>query len=240
MGFSRQEYWSGLPFLSPGDLSDPRIECTSLMSPALAGRFFTARATREALRNSTRPELRHTWQACGAAENYPHSRVIWRQPATNFTFTLSLRLCNSSHSVDLFIFKYTFIYFNWRLITLQYCIGFAIHQHESAKGIHVFPILKPPTLLPPCIIPLGHLSAPAPSIQYHASNLDWWVISYMILYMFQCHSPKSSHPRPLPQSPKDCSIPLCLFCCLTYRVIVTIFLDSCISNTFLKSNLMMP
>ena len=41
MEFSRQEYWSGLPFPSPGDLTDPRIEATSPVSPALAGRFFT-------------------------------------------------------------------------------------------------------------------------------------------------------------------------------------------------------
>ena len=41
MGFSRQEYWSGLPFPPPGDLSDPGIEPTSPASPSVAGRFFT-------------------------------------------------------------------------------------------------------------------------------------------------------------------------------------------------------
>ena len=49
MGFSKQEYWSGLPFPPPGDLSDRRIELASLMSPALADRFFTTRAAWEAL-----------------------------------------------------------------------------------------------------------------------------------------------------------------------------------------------
>ena len=85
---------------------------------------------------------------------------------------------------------------------------------------------EPFSLLPPHTIPLGPPSAPAPSIQYHASNLDWRLVSYMILYIFQCHSSKSSHPLPLPKSPKDCSIHQCLFCCLVYRVIVTIFLNS--------------
>ena len=45
------------------------------------------------------------------------------------------------------------------------------------------------TPLPPHSIPLGRPSAPAPSIQYRASNLDWQLVSYMIFYMFQCHSP---------------------------------------------------
>ena len=45
--------------------------------------------------------------------------------------------------IYLFIFKYKFIYFNWRLITLQYCIGFAIHQHESAMGFQAFEALSP-------------------------------------------------------------------------------------------------
>ena len=48
MGFSRQEYWSRLPFPPPGDLLDPGIEPESLASPALAGGLFTTSTTGEA------------------------------------------------------------------------------------------------------------------------------------------------------------------------------------------------
>ena len=56
MGFSRQEYWSGLPCHPPGDLPDAGVEPVSLMSPALAGSFFTTSATWEVL-NETNIKL---------------------------------------------------------------------------------------------------------------------------------------------------------------------------------------
>ena len=48
MGFSRQEYWSGLPCPLPGDLPDPGIKPVPLVSPTVAGGFFTTSATGEA------------------------------------------------------------------------------------------------------------------------------------------------------------------------------------------------
>ena len=52
MGFFRQGYWSGLPCPPPGNLPDLGIKPTSLMSPALAGGFFTVSSTWEALLHS--------------------------------------------------------------------------------------------------------------------------------------------------------------------------------------------
>ena len=96
--------------------------------------------------------------------------------------------------------NFFFLFFNFTIL-YWFC-------HISTWICHRYtrvPHPEPSSLLPPRTIPLGPPSAPAPSIQYPASNLDWWLVSYTILYMFQCHFPKSSHPLPLPQSPKDCS-----------------------------------
>ena len=80
-----------------------------------------------------------------------------------------------------YLFYFTILY--WFCHTLTW-----IH-HECTCIPH------PETLsnLLPHPIPLVHPSAPAPSTLYHASNLDWQFITHMIFYMFQCHSPISSH-----------------------------------------------
>ena len=129
-------------------------------------------------------------------------------------------------SLFYFILLFTYLFLNFILFNFTILYWFC---HISTWIRHRYtcvPNPEPSSFLPPHTIPLGHPSAPAPSIQYRASNLDWQLVSHMILYMFQCHSAKSSHPLPLPQSPKDCSIHQCLFCCLVHRVIVTIFLNS--------------
>ena len=98
-------------------------------------------------------------------------------------------------------FIYLFI-FNWRLITLQYCSGFCHTLTLISHGCTCVPHPDPPSHLLPHPIPQGHPSAPGLSTLSHASNLDWRSISYMIIYMFQCYSLKSSHPCLFPQSPK--------------------------------------
>ena len=125
-----------------------------------------------------------------------------------------------AHAILFFFFN--FIFFLNFTILYWFCHISKWICHRHTRVAHP----EPSSFLPPHTIPLGHPSAQAPSIQYRALNLDWQLISYMIFYTFQCHSPKSSHPLPLPQSLKDCSIHQCLFCCLVYRVIVTIFLNS--------------
>ena len=83
--------------------------------------------------------------------------------------------------------------------------------------------------LPSTSLPIPSLSCPstpALSALFNAS------ISHMVIYMFQCYSVISSHPCLLPQSPKVCPLHLCLFCCLAYRVVVNIFLNSIYAHQY--------
>ena len=84
--------------------------------------------------------------------------------------------------------KNLFIYFNWRLITSQYCGGFC---HTLTWIIHRGTCVPHPT-------PLGCPSVPALSALFHALNLDWSSISHMVIYMFQCYFSQIIPPSPSP------------------------------------------
>ena len=118
------------------------------------------------------------------------------------------------------------IYFNWKLITLQYCGGSCHTLTWISHGCTCIPHPEPPSHIPPHLIPQGHPSALALSTLPQASNLGWRSISHMAIYMFQCYPLKSSYPYLLSQSPEVCSLHLYLFCCLAYRVVLTVFLNS--------------
>ena len=63
MGFSRQEHWSGLPFHTPGYLTEPGVELTSLVSPALADGFFTTSPIRVSVQFSSLATTRESLHA---------------------------------------------------------------------------------------------------------------------------------------------------------------------------------
>ena len=90
---------------------------------------------------------------------------------------------------NFFIFIFTLFYFT---ILYWFCHTLTWIHH----GCTCIPKHEPPSHLPPYNISLGNHHEPAPSMLYPASDIDWRFNSYMIVYMFQCHSPKSSHPLP--------------------------------------------
>ena len=110
-------------------------------------------------------------------------------------------------------------------LTLKYCIGFAIYQHESTAGIHMFPILNPP----PSFLPVPSLWV-VPVHQPQASSIvhqTWTGDSFHICYYTCFNAILPNHPTlSLSHRVQKTSIHQCLFCCLVYRVIVTVFLNS--------------
>ena len=103
-------------------------------------------------------------------------------------------------------------------------VASVIHRHELVIGVHVSLHGEHPSHLPPHPIPLGYPSVPALRILFHASNLDWSSISHMVIYMFQCYSYKSSHPRLLPWVQKSVFYTCVSFAIFAHRVVITIFL----------------
>ena len=112
-----------------------------------------------------------------------------------------------------FFFSLIYLFILIGAITLQYCSGFCHTLTWPSHGCTCVPHPEPPSRIPPHTIPQGQPSAPALNTLSHAWNLDWRSISHMVIYMFQCYSLKWSRH-------------LCLFYCLAYRIIITIFLNS--------------
>ena len=88
VGFSEQEYWSGLTFPPPGDLPNTGIETVSLMSPALAGWFFTTSATWEAQLSKGIQKEKQKWGFPGSLEEPKKpSQASQQPPFTHLNFS---------------------------------------------------------------------------------------------------------------------------------------------------------
>ena len=122
-------------------------------------------------------------------------------------------------------FFFPFIFIIWRLITLQCCSVFCHTLTWISHGFTCVPHPDPCSRLPLHLIPLGLPSTPALSTclmhRTWAGDLfhPWW---YTCFYAILSEYPTLAFS----QSPKVCSVHLCLFFCFAYRVIVTIFLNS--------------
>ena len=114
MGFSRQEYWNGLPCLPLGDLPNSGIESASLMFPALAAVFFTTRATWEA----------HKWNVIIGKVLQPFSGIRtalttfrteeWYCKIILFSFTQNSQPKMSSDTISN-IFAWKFMHFHLKI-----------------------------------------------------------------------------------------------------------------------------
>ena len=110
--------------------------------------------------------------------NHMNNMTLQVQPCSSQLRWHTSGRAHASHPLS-FIYFYFSLVFNFTIL-YWFCHISTWIRHRYT---HV-PRPEPSSLLPPRTIPLGHPSAPAPSIQYRALNLDWRLTSYMILYMF--------------------------------------------------------
>ena len=130
---------------------------------------------------------------------------------------MSVYTCISAKKLFFFFFFNFFFYF-----TILYWFG-----HTSTcicHGCTHVPHPEPPSRLP--------VHQPQASCILHQT----WTGDSILIWYYTCFNAilPNHPPLPLPQSPKDCSIHQCLFCCLAYRVVVNIFLNE--NGKFLKTH----
>ena len=151
-------------------------------------------------------------------------RWVWKYSFLFNFFGKNLRrICVNSFFVFVFVFFFfcKFIYFNWRLITLQYFSVFCHTFTWISHWVYMYPPswtpLPPPSPFHPsglsqCTGPESPVSCIEPGLAIY--------FTYGNIHVSMLFS------QIIPQSPKVCSLHLCLFCCPAYRVIITIFLNS--------------
>ena len=130
-------------------------------------------------------ELSATWRyGVGVGEGVSFPNLI-KLSFSILRFFFFLSLSNIYFYFLLFILFFYFYFFNFILFNFTILYWFCHISKWICHRYTCVPHPEPSSLLPPHTIPLGHPRAPAPSIQYRASNLDWRFISYMILYISQ-------------------------------------------------------
>ena len=116
--------------------------------------------------------------------------------------------------IYIYFFKYKLIYFNWMLITLQYCIGFANIDMNLPWVYMCSPSwtpLPPPSPYHPC----GSSQCTSP--EYPVSCIEpGLAIHFTCIIHVSMPLSQIIPPFPSPKSPEDCSVHQCLFSCLTY------------------------
>ena len=111
----------------------------------------------------------------------------------------------------LFIFCVLFFYYYY-FFTFQYCIGFAIHQHASATGVHVFPILNPPpTSLPIPSLWVIPVHQPQASCILHRT----WTGDSLFIWYYTCFNAILPNHSPLPSPRVQRTV---LYTCVSFAV----------------------